>query len=71
MRKLLKHGDWIITSPLIDEVSSKIDKLDNFMKKKNFLALLIDLFKMGDVEAILRILNGKIITSIATKISEV
>lgn len=41
------------------------------MKKKNFLALLIDLFKMGDVEAILRILNGKIITNIATKISEV
>lgn len=55
MRKLLKHGDPTITSPLIDELILKMKILPNFMAKKNCLSLLTDFIKWGDAEAFVRL----------------
>jgi hypothetical protein len=46
---LLKHGDTLLTSPLIDEMISKLKTLESFMAKKNCLSLLTDFVKWGDI----------------------
>jgi hypothetical protein len=48
MRKLLKHGDPNITSPLIEELILKLNTIQSFMAKKNCLSLLTDFIKWGD-----------------------
>lgn len=69
MRKLLKYGDPIITSPLIDELILKLNTHPNFMAKKNCLSLITDFIKWGDSEAFVKLCNNSPLDKIGLRIA--
>lgn len=71
LRKLLKHGDAYITSPLFNELIEGIKTSENIFVKKNFLSLLSDFVKWADVEAFVHVLYSDLLDELVPRISEV
>lgn len=70
LRQLLAYGESYLTSPIINVCEDELNDLaEGFEEKRRYLALLNELVRSGDIEAIIMIKNSEFLPAIAARVA--